>query len=169
MYRGMIAFFVLILAAGILGGCTAPEYDHGPEIDQAAAADAIRARSAEWLELAQTKDYATICENIYLPDAETMFDGDYLVGKDAIQANQEKEAIEKPDSVVNWTISGIEVAASGDLAFERGSWNFDPDGDGEAAEEIGQYLTVWKKVDGSWRCAFDAGTTIKREETTKAE
>ena len=41
---------------------------------------------------------------------------------------------------------------------------FDPDGEGEAPEQQGEYLTVWKKVDGTWYCALDSGTTIKEEE-----
>jgi len=44
----------------------------------------------------------------------------------------------------------------------------DPDGDGEEPEERGEYLSVWKKVDGTWRCAVDAGTTIKKEGDAKS-
>lgn len=58
----------------------------------------------------------------------------------------------------------IEVAASGDLAYERGGWTFDPDGPGEAAEEHGEYVTVWKKMGGGWRATVDAGTTLTAEE-----
>ena len=169
MKNRMILTAVLLLGSGLLAGCAAPEQGHGPEVDLAAEAEAIRVRSAEWLAWSQMKDFAAIGENIYMADTATLFDGDYLVGPAAIRANQEKDAAETPDSIITWTTSKVEVAGSGDLAYERGSWSFDPDGAGEAAEEQGQYLTVWKKVDGAWRCAYDAGTTIKADEVAAAE
>lgn len=35
----------------------------------------------------------------------------------------------------------------------NGQWTFDPDGEGEATAETGEYLTVWKKIDGEWKVA----------------
>ncbi len=163
MKRGFVAFSMLLLAVCVLGGCTATQQNDGTEIDLAAETDAIRERSAEWLAWAQKKDFDAIADNIYLADAETMFDGSYLVGRAAIRASRGKEKAADPDSLITWTHSRIEVAKSGDLAFERGSWAFDPDGTGEAGESYGQYLTIWKKVDGAWHCAFDAGTTISSD------
>lgn len=160
MNRGFVTFSVLLLGVGLLVGCAAPQNGDGTEIDLAAEAEAISERSAEWLAWAQQKDFDAIADNIYLPDAETMFDGTYLVGRAAIRASRGKEKADDPDSLITWTTFRIEVAASGDMAFERGSWAFDPDGIGKAGESYGQYLTLWKKLDGVWHCAFDAGTTI---------
>ncbi len=166
MFRG----FVLILAAGIAAACAAPhEHDAAPAVDVAAEAEAVKARSAKWLEYAQAKDSATLVNEMYLADAETIFDGSIRRGRDEILANAEQENAENPDSTVSWTTSRVEVAASGELAYERGSWTFDPDGDGEAPAESGEYLTIWKNVDGTWWCAADAGTTIKAEEEAAAE
>lgn len=169
MKRSKSLIGILIVGWALLSGCAAPEADLGPEVDLAAEAQAVRDRSAEWLGYAQNKESATLAENLFLPDAETMFDGKHLVGRDAILANLEAETAKNPDGVVDWTTTGVEVAASGDLAIERGSWTFDADGDGEAGVETGQYMTVWKKVDGTWWCAYDSGTTIRNEEAAPAE
>ncbi len=167
MYRRTYVGTILILAAGVLVGCAAPQ-ETGSAVDLAAEEQAIRDRSAQWLEWASAKDSAAIAEGIFLQNAETIFDGKFLQGRAAILANSESDQAENPDSTITWTTSSVEVAASGELAYERGSWTEDPDGAGEAPEEHGEYLTIWKKVDGTWSCAVDSGSTIKKEEDAEA-
>ena len=167
----VLAGSMLILALGVVGGC-GESYDQGHDhdaasaVDVAAEAEAIRGRSAKWLEYAQAKDDASIANEMFMADATTIFDGKVHRGRAEIQAGGEKESAENPDSTITWTTSHVEVAVSGELAYERGSWTHDPDGDGEAAAENGEYLTIWKNVDGTWWCAVDSGTTIKAEEET---
>ena len=158
---------ILILAAGLLPGCAAPQ-ETAPTVDVAAEAQAVRDRSAQWLEWARAKDAAAIADGIFLEHAETIFDGEIHQGRAAILASIESEQAEAPDFTITWTTSRVEVAASGELAYERGSWTFDPDGDGEAPEEHGEYLTIWKKADGTWSCAVDSGSTIKVEEDAES-
>ncbi len=55
----------------------------------------------------------------------------------------------------------MHVAASGDLAYELGSWTADPGGLANPDAETGEFVCVWKKVDGEWKVAVDAGSTIK--------
>ena len=167
MYRTTCVGTILILAAGLLPGCAAPQ-ETAPTVDVAAEAQAVRDRSAQWLEWARAKDAAAIADGIFLEDAETIFDGEFHQGRAAILAKIESDQAEAPDSKITWTTSRVEVVASGELAYERGSWTLDPDGDGEAPEEHGEYLTIWKKVDGTWSCAVDSGSTIKKEEDAEA-
>lgn len=144
----------------LASGCAAK----APAVDTAAEAQAVRDRSAEWLGLAQAKDAAGIASGIYTSDAVTMFDGQIRHGAAEIQAGMEAEAAAMPNSTISWTTSDVRVSASGDMAYETGSWTFDPDGDGEALSMSGEFITVWTKVDGSWRAAADAGTSPQAEE-----
>lgn len=150
-----------VLAAALLASACA---ERAPAVDVAAEAQAVRDRSAEWLKLAQARDAAAIANEVYAADAVTLFDGVIRRGAAEIQAGMEADMAATPDSTVEWTTADVRVAASGDMAYETGSWIFDPDGAGEAAAETGEYVTVWVKVDGTWRAAVDAGTTPKAAE-----
>ena len=108
-----------------------------------------------------TRDAAGIANGIFTADAATLFDGDINHGTAEIQASIEADAAANPDSSMSWSTSYVHVAASGDLAYELGSFTFDPDGAGEAAAVNGEYSTVWVKSDGTWRAAADAGTVAK--------
>jgi uncharacterized protein (TIGR02246 family) len=149
-----------LAAAVMAAGCAAK----APAVDTAAEAQAVRDRSAEWLKLAQAKDAAGIASGIYTTDAVTMFDGQIRKGAAEIQAGMEAETAAMPNATISWTTSDVRVSASGDMAYETGSWTFDPDGDGEALSMSGEFITVWTKVDGTWRAAADAGTSPQAEE-----
>ena len=158
---------LVVLAVLSLVACAAPQAE-GPAIDLVAEAQAIRDASAAWLQAAQARDAATI-DGLFAADITTIFDGEVNEGLAAVQASREEEWASRPDFTITWTTTAVEVAASGDLAFERGHWMSDPDGAGEASEEHGEYLTVWKKIDGQWRVQYDSGTTIKAEEEVAGE
>jgi uncharacterized protein (TIGR02246 family) len=150
---------MVIVSTLLLAACASQP--SAPAVDTDAVAQAVRDRSAEWLALAQSKSAVAIAERIFADDAASIFDGEVHYGRDAIRSEQERDFSENPDSTISWTPSVVRVAASGDLAYELGSWVWDPDGPGEKPSETGEYVTVWTHVDGTWRAAVDAGTTIK--------
>jgi ketosteroid isomerase-like protein len=152
----------VVVAVSFLAACAAPPAEV-PMVDIAAEEQAIRDASAAWLAAAQARDGATI-DGFLAADATTIFDGEIHEGLAAIQANRAEEWTEQPDATVNWTTTEVGVAASGDLAYERGHWTSDPDGEGEAPEVHGEYLTVWGQVGGQWKVLYDAGTVLKAEE-----
>lgn len=153
-----------VLVVLCLAACAAPTPPPAePAIDLAAEEQAIRDASMAWLQAVQARDAATI-DGYFAANAASMFDGKFLEGLAAIQMNREQEWAANPDFTMDWTTLEVGVAASGDLAYERGSWTFDPDGAGDAPEEHGEYLTVWKKIGGQWKALYDAGTTVKAEE-----
>ncbi len=160
------SFFAILLVLTV-AACAPPEQAEQavpePVVDVAAEQEAIRDLSMNWMEAANARDGATL-DSLMAQNAVTIFDGEMYEGQAAIAASREADWAENPEFVVSWVTSEVEVAASGDLAYERGSWTFDPDGPGEAAEEHGEYVTVWKKMDGGWRAAIDAGTTLGAEE-----
>lgn len=147
----------------VLAACCPEPPPPAPVIDLAAEEQAIRALSAGWLEAAKARDGAAI-DALMRSDATTIFDGQVLVGLPAIQANREKEWAEVPMGALEWTTTGVVVAASGDLAVERGSWTETEADDGEV--ETGEYVTVWSKVDGQWKVLIDAGTELENEDET---
>jgi ketosteroid isomerase-like protein len=146
--------------AALAAGCAKPAPE-APAIDLAADAQAVRDRSAAWLQMAQAKDVAGIVNGVMTANAVAMFDGDIRKGAAELQAGMEADNAAAPNASISWTTNDVQVAASGDLAYELGSFTFDPDGDGETAAVNGEFVTVWTKVDGTWRAAVDSGTARK--------
>jgi len=60
-------------------------------------------------------------------------------------------------------IGDVNIARSGDLAVERGSFAVDTtDKDGKANTETGQLVIVWRKqADGSWKIVADTNADDK--------
>jgi uncharacterized protein (TIGR02246 family) len=142
----------------VLVACCPEPPPPAPAVDVAAEELAIRGLSARWLEAAKARDGAAI-DAVMRADATTIFDGQVLVGLPAIQANREKEWAEETGGAIEWTTTNVVVAASGDLAVERGRWTETEADDGEV--ETGEYVTVWTKVDGQWKVLVDAGTELE--------
>lgn len=159
-YKWMLAAAV---CSALAAGCakTAPVT---PAIDVAAEAQAVRDRSAAWLQLAQAKDAAGIANGVYTADAVTLYDGKVIKGAAAIQADMAADSTAMPNSTISWTTNDVKVAASGDLAYELGSFTFDPDGAEAKPAFSGEFVTVWSKTDGTWHAVVDAGTIIKAPE-----
>lgn len=157
----------VVLAAALMAGCAKPAPE-APAVDLAAEAQAVRDRSAAWLQLAQAKDAAGIANDMYAANAVTLFDGDISHGTAEILVRMEADNVKNPGSTISWSTDSVAVAASGDLAYELGNWTFDPDGAGEAPAVAGEFVTVWSKADGTWRSVADAGTTRKAPETAPA-
>jgi ketosteroid isomerase-like protein len=160
----------VILVVCCLAACAAqqPPPPVEPAVDLAAEEQAIRDASTAWLQAAQARDGAAI-DRYLAANAASIFDGRVLEGLEAMQASREQEWAANPDFTIEWWTTDVGVAASGDLAYERGSWTYDPDGAGEAPAENGEYLTVWKKIDGQWKSLYDAGTTITAEDEPMEE
>lgn len=153
------------LAAGALAaGCEAKKEEApteaaspaAPAVDVAAEEQAIRTRSGEWMNYANSKDAASIANTIFAPDAVAVYNGKAHKGTAAIQAAVEAEFKEMPDAVISWSSDQVRVAESGDLAVEIGSFTMDPDGDGKKPAVSGSFAASWAKVDGQWRAMSDA-------------
>lgn len=158
--RGQKLMLVAAACVALAAGCAKPAPE-APAVDLAAEAQAVRDRSAAWLALAQAKDAAGIASGILATNVITMYDGVINEGAAAFQATAEANYAAQPNSTNSWTTDEVHVAASGDLAYELGTGTEDADGAGEAAPTTSRYVTVWTKVDGTWRAVVDAGTTPK--------
>lgn len=156
--------FAMTLAAALLAtGCAKKEEPkeepkvEAPAIDLAAEEQAIRNRSGEWMNYANSKDAAAIATGIFTPDAIMISDDKAYKGTAEIQAALEAQVKKTPDALVSWTSDKVRVADSGELAVETGSFTVDPDGEGKKPAVQGSFATTWAKVDGQWRAVSDAG------------
>ncbi|HEY4948907.1 MAG TPA: SgcJ/EcaC family oxidoreductase [Candidatus Acidoferrales bacterium] len=128
------------------------------EMQQARAADeaAIRAASAAWSKAATAKD---------LDKAVSFYADDALILPDKAPALRGDENIRKnwapllalPGPGLSWQTSALQVARSGELAYETGAYVFvTTDKKGISTDYKGKYLVIWKKQsDGSWKVAVD--------------
>jgi uncharacterized protein (TIGR02246 family) len=155
--RRLIGPLLGILFTACLGACSSQTSQSVQPADtRTADADAIRAADVEWNKAMKAKDV----------DKSISFygDGAILLGNKA-PAVQDRDSIRKEFQEMLGQTSGsfdfkntsVEVARSGDLAWEHGVYQFTgTDKKGKPVTEKGKYLTVWKKqADGSWKAVAD--------------
>jgi len=83
----------------------------------------------------------------------------FLQGKENIAKTM--GFLDKPDNHLTWAPVGAGMAASGDLGYTYGTYEFSTkDKDGKPTVNKGKYATIWKKQkDGSWKVAMDMGNS----------
>ncbi|HXF14910.1 MAG TPA: SgcJ/EcaC family oxidoreductase [Terriglobales bacterium] len=127
---------------------------------RAADEAAIRALDAEWVKAIATKDldkatsyYAETAE-MFAPNAPA------ASGKDAVQKLC-ASMLRMPGFALTFTPSKIEVARSGDIAYETGAYEMTVnDKKGKPQTVKAKYVVVWgKQADGSWKALVDSPTT----------
>lgn len=68
-------------------------------------------------------------------------------------------AFKEPDGALpEWAPEGGEVAASGDLAYTWGYFKWSAR-DGSGRQSTGNYVSIWRKIDGQWKWIVDLGVT----------
>lgn len=151
-------FAMLVTTSCSHSGEKESQAERQQEIQQARAADeaAIRAASAAWSQAATAKD---------LDKAVSFYADDALVLPEKAPAIRGNENIRKdwapvlalPGPGLSWRTSALQVARSGELAYETGAYNFViTDKKGKSTDYKGKYLLIWKKQsDGTWKVAVD--------------
>ena len=63
----------------------------------------------------------------------------------------------KPNNIarITFATTDVQVASSGDLAYERGTYKFVTNGPKGHTEDVGKYVTVWKRIGGQWKVLAD--------------
>jgi uncharacterized protein (TIGR02246 family) len=144
------------------GGAGAPAEEE-PAIDLAAEEAAVRQVNMDWLERFRARDADGVAA-LFLEDGWTIGDDGLRDGRAAILADMAEEYAENPDATADWGAKQVWVAASADLAVERGWWTYDPDGPGEAEGDEGEYITILQKVGDQWMVVADAGASTKADD-----
>lgn len=128
---------------------------------------AIRSISMKWLELSKSRNAAGMAA-LFADDGELYsMNQEPIVGPAAIQRWFTKNQKENPKIVVNWTTDRVEIAAYGDLAVEYGSFTQTGLGLSGTETDQGKYVTVYRKVNGTWKVVADIGNSTKPKDTPK--
>jgi ketosteroid isomerase-like protein len=156
----------LLLLAVLSASCSQPPPPPPaapPAPDLAAAERAIREGDARWLKAAQSRDAAGEAASLASDGIAYREHVDPLVGPAAFQAYLEKEYAANPKSSSSWTTDAVQVAASGDVGFQTGTYHTTGLGPKGAGEDRGRFVTVWKKVGNEWKVAHDIATSTMPE------
>jgi uncharacterized protein (TIGR02246 family) len=166
--RPTASFIFWTLASVILiFGCSTgtgdqpkPQAAAQPADTRAADEAAIRAASAAWSQAYVAKDLEK-SSAVYTDDAVEMSPKAPAVqGKDAIRKGL-VQMFALPGPGLSFQTASVEVARSGDIAYETGSYDFiTTDKKGKTNHEKGKYVVIWKKQgDGTWKAAVDMDNT----------
>ena len=157
-FIGIIIFFALTACA--------PQAEK-QQIDLNTEEQAIRSISMRWLELANSQDAAGVAA-LFTDDGVVFTDNqEPVVGQTAIQDFRTQRQEKNPKLVFDWITDRVEIAASGDLAIEYGSWTNTGGGLSGTEEDHGKYVTVYRKVNGTWKVVSDIGISTKPEEASQ--
>jgi uncharacterized protein (TIGR02246 family) len=150
----------VLVVTVVLAGCAAPPPPPPAEPPDTRAADeaAIRAAVKDWQAAAQAKD-AEKFASFYAEQATVLMeDAPDVSGTPAAIREALGGMMQDPNFALTFEPSGVTVARSGDLAYERGSYAITMTGpDKKPAVERGSYVVVWQKdAAGVWKVVVDA-------------
>ncbi len=147
---------VLLLAiVGLLVATTACQKAQPPDT-RAADEQAIRAATVEWDKASQAKDLEKFL-SFYAEETAVFPQGmPIATGPAAIRETLAK-LFEMPGFALSIATGKVDVAKSGDLAYEAGTYQLTlNDAKGNPVATPGKYVVVWKKqIDGSWKAVAD--------------
>jgi len=139
-----------MLVLAVASACAAP----APVVDLAAEAQAVRQRDMDFAKAATAGDMTAIA-TFYASDARFMLDNEpAAVGADAVRSAF-SAMLATPGFGISWEPDDVQVSQSGDMAVSTGHYTMKMQGPEGPAEDRGKYLTVWKKVDGTWLVTHD--------------
>jgi uncharacterized protein (TIGR02246 family) len=142
---------LLVLATFTLGACAAS----APPPDIAHEQAAVTAVSARWLELEHARDPAGIAA-LFTPDGVMYREHrEPVAGTAAMIAYMTEQNQKNPQQQSGWTTERVDVAPSGDMATEYGSWSEAKTGADGSGHDAGRYVTSYRKVDGEWKVVSD--------------
>jgi len=121
----------------------------------------------QWLKLWKGHDIAGMTE-LFVEDGMIFRENqEPAIGLDAIRNQFTKDFEQNPKIVSTWSTERIELSASGDLAIEYGSWTDTGIGLEGTVDDHGRFVTVYRKVNGTWKVSADMSLSTKPEEPAK--
>jgi uncharacterized protein (TIGR02246 family) len=123
-------------------------------MDAQAAERDIRAVIDRWLEAVARKDSAAIGQ-LYAPDGRFLFPNAPIAeGREAI-AQVWQKVLGLPEVALRFGPTLIDVASSGDMAYEIGTYTLSFSGEAGRVEDRGKYVVAWKKSGEGWQAVAD--------------
>ena len=150
-----LGLFTALFVAGL--GASFAQKSGGSADEQA-----IRKLDKEWSASTQSKDAGKMLA-YYAEDASALpFSAPIATGKEQIQKVW-TGLMAMPGFSLSFAPTKIEVAKSGDLAYDVGTFELKfNDANGKPTTEIGKYVVVWKKqADKQWKAVADIFNTDK--------
>lgn len=143
----------MFAAAAIVGACK-PAAPPPATVDAQAEEAAIRRLEGAWSAAANKKDLAGTVA-FYATDGATMWpDAPTSHGSDAIRAAW-TEMFKLPGISLQFVPDKIAIAQGGDIATDEGRAIMGMDTPKGHVIDTTKYLVIWKKVDGTWKVAYD--------------
>jgi len=154
--------FLPLFAALLLVVITLPPAAHSSASSKATA-DTLKQLEADFMKAAGehgSQGYMSF----YADDAVEVPNGaPILSGK--VDIAKTMGFLDQKGNQLTWTPVGADIAASGDLGYTYGNYEFRTmDETGKPVVEHGHYTSIWKKQpDGSWKIVLDMGNAGAEE------
>ena len=155
---------LLLPVVGLFAGaCAQPVPASAPKPDLASEEKAIREMDARWLKAVASRDPSAEAA-VFAEDGVAYREHiPPVVGPAAYQAYATKFYSDNPKANGMWTTDAIRIADSGDLAIQTGEFHLAALGVKGDREDKGRFVTVWRKTSGTWKVAYDIGSTTMPE------
>lgn len=141
--------------SGLLFACSPNAGSDKPASENAAAQEqAINTINEQWLALIRDRDAAAV-SRLYTSDGAMMAPGAPIAQGQPALEKAWSGLMKMPGFGLTFKADQITVAAGGDMALDRGTYQLSLDGPQGATKDIGKYVVVWRKVDGQWKVAAD--------------
>jgi ketosteroid isomerase-like protein len=121
-----------------------------------AESESIRTQATAWFQAIAEKDLEKTL-SFYAPDAQYLAAGRPPVSTADERRRYWTEDYATPGFSSEEKTTKIEVARSGDLAYQRGTYVLSAQDDrGKLTQSAGKFVVVWKKQsDGQWKAIID--------------
>jgi len=149
--RTLIGSFVLVAALPTVASAQAVTGTNR------SAERAVRAADSAMLRAVAAHDVDKVAA-MYTPDAVVMNPNAPAATGAAIRKSW-ADLLGMPEATLAWTPTRVNVAASGDLASETGSYTLSYDSPNGKVNDAGSFVTVWRKDGGQWKIVTDAAAT----------
>jgi uncharacterized protein (TIGR02246 family) len=123
-------------------------------MDRQSEEQAIRAQIAKWVAAWEARKPDEI-GGLYARQGKFLFpNAPISEGREACAAMWAK-MMSLPNVSLTFGPVSIDVAESGDMAAELGTYRLGFDRSSGRADDRGKYVVVWRKEEGAWRAALD--------------
>jgi ketosteroid isomerase-like protein len=153
----MRSFPAVVVVTLLLAIVVLPNTDPRAAASSKVTADTLKQLEADFMKAAAehgSEGYMSF----YAEDGVEVPNGaDILAGKANIAKTM--SFLDEKDNHLTWTPVGADIAASGDLGYTYGNYEFQTkDDSGKTVVDHGHYTSIWKKQkDGSWKVVLDMG------------
>jgi ketosteroid isomerase-like protein len=155
--------FLAVLVGTLLFAIAVPITDPRAASSSKVTADTLKQLEADFMKAAAERGSQGYM-SFYAEDAVEVPNGaPILSGKETIAKTM--GFLDNKDNQLTWSPVGADIAASGDLGYTYGNYEFrTKDEDGRPVVDHGHYMSVWKKQpDGSWKVVLDMGNAGPEE------